>query len=172
MNVLRRQASQRERESGCRRSVQPLDVVDRNHNRLAVREQLERVADCNCEGPRVHRLIGSIPDQEGSLERAPPWDGQLRQDVAERALEQVAQSGVADPELHLRGPCGEDSEPAFPRGLDAGEPERRLSDSRLALQHDRRHPRRGRSIHEGSKRAQLVVSAQDIHACHLLQRRA
>ena len=124
---------EREREGGRRRSVQPLDVVDRNHDRLAVCEQLERRRGRQLPGS-VSPLAHRIRPRPGGPSRARVAVGRPAQARRRRARPRAGRPvpGVPDPELHLRRPRGRTSEPAFPRGFDPGEPERRLPDSRLS----------------------------------------
>ena len=171
-DVLALQSPQRERQHARRRRVEPLDVVDRDHDRLALGEQLQRAANSHRKGAEVDRLVRLVLKEQGGLERATPRGCQSVPYVRERVLQKVAQPRIRHPELDLGRPGGKDAEPPLARGFDTREPERRLPDSRLTLEHERSHPSRGRRVEEGSQQAQLVVPAQDIHAGHLLQRRA
>jgi hypothetical protein len=78
---------------------------------------------------------------------------------------------MGNAQLDLGRPRGENTEPALARGVDAGEPESRLPDPRLALEHQRGHTGADRSIEEGVKRADLVVPAQHSHGHTTLLRR-
>ena len=100
-DVLLRQAAHRERQGARRGRVQPLDVVDRDQDRLTLREQEQRVADGHREGPDIHRLVRPLSEQKRALERATPGAGQLGQHVRERVLEQVSERRVRDAQVDL-----------------------------------------------------------------------
>ena len=126
---------QRKRQHARRRRVEPLDVVDGKHDRRLGSESLQCATDCNAERARIRAGIG-ILDEERDLERAPPRCRQRRQDALEHVLEQVAETGVSEPSLRLGRPRHEDTKSSLMRGLDAGQPDRRLSDPRGALEHE------------------------------------
>ena len=163
-DVVLGQSPQRKGERARRRRIQPLHVVDRDEERLAVGEQLQRRADGHGKGAEVDRLLRVVPQEQGDLERAPPRCRQLGQHVGERVLEQVSQPGMGDSELDLGGPGGEDAQPALPRRLDTGEPERRLPDPGLALQDERRRasaasrPRKPSSAPNSSSRPTISTA--------------
>ena len=71
--------------------------------------------------------------------------------------------------LGLGRPRREDAQSARARMLDAGEPERRLADPGLALEHERRRPCR-RSADEGAEGGELLLSADDLDG-HRARRR-
>jgi hypothetical protein len=61
-------ASQRENERACGGRIEPLDVVDRDHDRRLRGENGQRAPDGDSERPRI-RTEGSVFDEECSLER-------------------------------------------------------------------------------------------------------
>ena len=166
-DVLLGQSPQRKCDRARRRLIQPLHIVDRDEHRLALREQLQRRANGHRKGAEVDQLVCIVPDEQGDLERAPPRSRQLMQHAGQRVLEQVSQPGMSNSELDLGGSRGQDTQPALPRRLDPGEPERRLPDPRHSLQDERR---RARSLpaEEAVERPQLLVAADDLD-CHLLR---
>jgi hypothetical protein len=78
----------------------------------------------------------------------------------ELVLEQVAEASVGKPPLRLGRPRQKDTQPPLTRILDAGQPERRLADSRLAFQHQCLRSV-GRLVEEGVDGAEFLVSADD-----------
>ncbi len=87
-------------ERGRRRRVEPLEVVDRD-DQLLLGEQLQGAADRDPEGPRIDRTAGWIRDEQGNLERAPLRRRQLRENVVEDPVEEVAQPGEGERALRL-----------------------------------------------------------------------
>ena len=98
-----RQPPQREPERARRRDVEPLQVVDRDHQPV-LGEQLESTPDRDSERPLVDAALRRILDQQGDLERPAPRRRQFRQHLVERAVEQVAEAGVGERALRLGGP--------------------------------------------------------------------
>jgi hypothetical protein len=131
-----RQPPQRKPDRTCRRGVEPLQVVDCDHQSV-LGEQLESAPDRNAERPLVDTGLRCILDQQGDLERPAPRRRQGRQHLVERTVEQVAEAGVGKRALRLGGPGREHTRPAAARLLDRGAPERRLPDPGIALQSDR-----------------------------------
>ena len=170
-DVLALQAPQRELQGGSRRSVQPLDIVDREQDRLTLGEQVQRATDGHGQRSEVDRRARLLAEQQRGLERTPTGRFELVDHFPEYVFEQVSQPGVFDPQLDLGGARRQDAKPAVSRSLDTGEPDRRLPDPRLALQDQPRHARAGRPVEEGMDRAELVVPAEQIHD-DLLQPRA
>ena len=103
-DVLLRQSPQRERQSARRGRVEPLDVVDRDQNRLALASRSSALRTATASVRTSTGSSGPSLEQERGLERAAPRAGQLRQHVGERVLEQVSERGVRDPQLDLAGP--------------------------------------------------------------------
>ena len=109
--------------------------------------------------PRV-RLV-RFRDQECDLERPPPGRRKRRQHIVEAAFEQITQNCVREPTLGLRGSRRKHAHPARARILDPGEPERRLADAGLTLEHERSRLL-VRAADEGLKRGQLLIPADDL----------
>ena len=106
------------------------------------------------------RSLESRLRQECDLERAAPRRRQRRQDPLEHVLEQVAEAGVSEPPLQFRRPRYEDTRSSFTRGLDTRQPESRLSDPRLALEHQCRRVL-GVAFEECVDGVELRISADD-----------
>ena len=126
-----------EGQSARGRRIEPLDVIDRDDDWLAIAQQVQDVPDCDSECPVVDRIIVRFFDEQRDLECVPPRGRESRQHIAENALEQISEAGVREPALGLGGPGAEHAQP--PRGglLDADDPERRLADAGLAFEHER-----------------------------------
>jgi hypothetical protein len=134
-NGLLAHPSQGKRQRARRGRIEPLEVVDSEHERGLPGENIQRAPDSDAERARI-RAIGGILDEERHLERAAPRRRQRRQHALERVLEEVAEARVGKTSLHLRWLRQEDAESPRTRGVDARTPERRLPDPRLALEHE------------------------------------
>ena len=80
---------QRERQRTRRGRIEPLNVVDRDHERLASTQSLECAADGHGERAAVDGIARGLLDEERDLERTTPWWAQVRQDIVEDSVEQV-----------------------------------------------------------------------------------
>ena len=87
--------------------------------------------------------------------------GDQRGDVREGILEKVAQPRVSETALGLRRSRQKDAEPTRARDLDAREPERRLADPSLTLQHERGSPTLG-PADESLDRGAVFLPADDL----------
>ena len=94
------QTPQREADRTRRRSVEPLEVVDREHEPV-LGEHLERAADGDAEGALVDGLPGRVLHEQRDFERVPARRRQPRQHLVEDALEEVAEPGVREATLRL-----------------------------------------------------------------------
>ena len=130
-----------QRESKCARRgrIEPLAVVDRENNWPLGSENLERAPDRDTERARIE-VFGILLEEECYLECTAPGCRQRRQHALENAFEQVAEAGVGQPPLGFCRPRRQDAEPSCARSLEPGEPERRLPDARLTLEHERQRP--------------------------------
>ena len=97
----------------------------------------QRVVHCDRQRAVVRRGAVAVEQQRG-LERPSARRRELRQQLGRAVSEQVAQACVRQTLLDLGGPGREHAQTSRPRRLDAGQPERRLADPRLAVQHERR----------------------------------
>ena len=100
----------------------------------------------------IDRVVGRLLEEERDLERTPPRRRQRGQDVVEDVLEQIAEPGVSEAALGFGRSRRQHAKPRVARMLDPGEPERRLPDPGLALEHERGQPCR-RSVDEGKDEA-------------------
>ena len=151
-DVLARQSPQRERQGALderpatgRRRPRPRSAGARRA--AAARCGRRRRA---CESPPARPIL---PEQQRGLERATTRGCQLGQHFRRARPRaglpaRILNSRARPPRAAKRG-----REAPLPRRLDAGEPERRLPDPRLALQDQPRHARRrpaGRGRHGAS----------------------
>jgi hypothetical protein len=150
---------QGKRQHARRGRIEPLEVVDSEHERGLRSQNVQRAPDGHAECARI-RAIGGILDEERHFERAAPRRRQRRQHTLERVLEEVAEAGVGKASLHLRRLRQENPESPRARGVDARTPERRLPDPRLALEQECRRSRGG-PVEDGVQGAELPVSAYD-----------
>ena len=161
-----RQPPQRKPDCACRRGVEPLQVVDRDHEPV-LGEHLEGAPNRDSERPLVDAVPGCLLDQQRDLERLAPGRRHGRQHLVEHAVEQVAEAGVGQGPLRLRGPRREHAPPAAARLLDGGAQERRFPDPGIPFQGDRdRAPHCATPVEKRRQRADLHVSAHDLD-CHV-----
>ena len=157
----RGETAQRERERARRRCVEPLHVVDCQQHRASLAEHVQHVAHRDTEGAVVDRFVCGFLVQQRNLERPPPRHRQQRRDIGEDLLEEVAETDVRETPLGLRGPRREHDQAALARRGHPFEPERRLADPRLAVQHEP-----GRSVRrpadEGLNGSELPLPADDL----------
>ncbi len=75
--------------------VEPLDVVDREHEHPALGEQAEGGEPCPGDGEPVG-LPASLREAQNSSEGFPGGLGQQRQHLVENGLEEVAERGIGE----------------------------------------------------------------------------
>ena len=156
--------SQRKRQRTRRRGVEPLDVVDREYDGLRPGERVEGRPDRDAERPPVDGPLGAFSHEQRDFERLPSRRRHRGQHLVEHALEEIAERDVRQPALGLCGPRGQHPQPLLARGLDPGQPNRRLADSCVAFEHERVRPLD--PLEEGVQRGQLLVSADDVQGRH------
>lgn len=144
---------QSERQRIGRRRVEPLDVIDRDHDRTTFGQRREGAVHSHRKRTGVCCRSVAVPvEQKRSLERPPPRSRELRQHLGGAGPEQVAERSVRESLLGLRGSSAEHAQRPFPCRLDPGQPERRLADAGVALEHDR-----GRSL--AKKACRVAISS-------------
>jgi hypothetical protein len=153
--------TERERERARRRRVEPLDVVDGDHERLAVAEQLEDVANRDGERPLIHGIALRVASEHHDLEGTPSRWRERRQDVVECFLEQIAEPYVSERLLRLSGARRQNAQALRARVFDPGKPERRLPDPRIAVEHEHRGAVPG-SFDEPLDGGELSLPADDL----------
>ena len=87
---------QRERERIRGRRIEPLDVVDREHERAALRERQQRVVHRHRDGARVGGETVLRIEQKRCRERSPARRGELRQHLGGGVREEVAESRMGE----------------------------------------------------------------------------
>ena len=135
--MTRAEPPQSEGEHARRGRVKPLNVVHRYDHRLLQAEQLQHVANGDTDRALVDAVARCVPSEHRNLEGAAPGRGQCRQRLVDDAFEQITEAGVREAALGLDRPCRENPRTALLPLLDAREPQRRLADARLALEHER-----------------------------------
>jgi hypothetical protein len=139
-----------EMENGGRRSVQPLDVVDRDDERTLPRERPNGGQESEDDSP----LIGGWPccllEEKGNLERVPLGAGKIGEDVIEDVPEEVDQRRIRELRLYL-GRTRDENADRVASHRDAGSPERRLPDTRFTFDDECGRPvgERGRKSLQG-----------------------
>jgi len=122
-----------ESERACRRRVHPLHVIERDKDRLVLgqtpQESPQRGADC----PQLRSLSFRFLEKERDPKRATLRRRQGAE-LLVRASEKVAKGRERQLSLGSSGTRLEDAETAVAGALDDRSPERRLPDSRLALE--------------------------------------
>lgn len=79
-------APQGERERVLRGTIEPLDVVDCEHERRPVRgEELQGGGDGDAERARIHGILGLL-EEEHRLQRTAPRRRQRRQELVQDGL--------------------------------------------------------------------------------------
>ena len=99
-DVRLRQPPEREPECVGGRRVEPLEIVDREHEPVAG-QKLQRAPHRDAERPLVDGLTFCVLDEQRHLERPALWRRQRRQRVVEDVVEQVAEPGVRKAALGL-----------------------------------------------------------------------
>src|SRR5581483_238913 len=155
---LRAEPPQRELERSRRGGVEPLGVVERDEERAPLGHDAKHVEHREPDRMAVWRSIPRLGDQEGDLERAPPRRKQRRSGLLEHGAEELRKTGEGKGRLRLDPAAGQDPAEAFLGFVDAGLPEDRLADPRLAREDER--PRAALDAgEESSHRRELSVAA-------------
>ena len=136
----RGEPSQGERECAGRGCIEPLHVVDGEQHGLPLAEQVQRIADRHGQGALIDGSVRGLLPEQRDLERASPRPRDQGSDVGEGVLQQIAQPCVREAALGFRRARREDAQPTGARMFDSRQPEQRLADSGLALEHERSNP--------------------------------
>ncbi len=116
------EASQREGECARRRGIEPLDVVDRNNDRLPLAQEVEHIAYGHGERAIVGGIDRAGVAQKRDLQRAPPRRGQLADHIVEDTVEEIAEPNVCQSALSLGRTRDEHDKPPFACRRDRREP--------------------------------------------------
>ena len=125
------------RQRLLRGSVEPLDVVDRDEQRISGRERAQRGQHAERDQVRLRRARG-IGAVERDVERPALRWRQRRQLFVGDAVEQVDERSEGQPRLRAACPRHENPTAPLEPELDAALPEARLPDARLTLEDQRR----------------------------------
>ncbi len=160
-----------ERERGGALRVEPLEIVDGDDDRPAARE-LSQHAE-NPEGGRaLGGRLGRRRAEKRRVECLSLRVGKLGERFVGHFGEQVAEPGKCKPGLDVGGACDENTTTARACSPNAGFPQRRLSDSRLARQQeapcgrDTRNGGRDRGERSFSAEDRSLDSLRSLHAGH------
>jgi hypothetical protein len=148
----------------CASSVTPSSsssIVDGDQNRLALAEKLEHLAHRHHKCAVIDGVAWRFLQKQRKLECAPSRCRQCRQHVVEHVLEQVAEANVREAAFGFGRSRREDAQPSPAGMLDACKPERRLSDARVALDHERSRSR-PRCADEGVNGGEFFLPADDL----------
>jgi hypothetical protein len=139
--------------------VQPLQVVDRDQERL-VRCQLQQgAADRRRQRAWVARRAVGVAAQQRDLQRLPLRRRQAREEIVGKPGQQVGERRQRQLGLALGGAAAQDGVVACRGTLGGGLPQRGLADARAALQHQRRRARR-HAVEETLDGCKLAVAAE------------
>ncbi len=156
-------ASHGVRQRLLRGSVEPLDVVDREEQRISGRERAQRGQHAERDQVRLRRArrIGAV---ERHVERLALRRRQRRQLFGGDAIEQVDERSEGQPRLRAACPRHESSTAALEPELDAALPKAGLPDARLTLE-DQRRRRAGILRYQLSDGAELSLPGDKSPRC-------
>ena len=157
---IRIHPAQRKGKCAGGRRVEPLHVVHGDENGVAFAEKLEEAAHRDGERTAIDGFVRSLVEEQRDLERAPPRRCQSGQKV-DGFLEQIAEPRVSKTALGFGRSRHEHAHASRTSARDAGEPERGLADSRLALE-DERGCALFRCADEGVDGGELLIPADDL----------
>ncbi len=147
-------------DHGQRRRVEPLEIVDRDKERLMARQRAEPAEEGRRDPARVRRRGAGLAEQESDLERPRLRRRKLWHEIARRLAEQIAKACERQIRFALRRPRLEHTEAVAPGKLDAVSPDRALADSRLTLEQKRPGQVIGR-LEECRDERELLVASDD-----------
>ena len=160
-------AWQREPQHRRRRFVEPLHVVDGQHETTCLSEPAERTEKPEGNDALVNGRTTGFREGECRLERPALRARQLGQDLVDDTSDQIRDAGERESGLDFGRAARQNQCTACLRSFDRREPERGLADPRLA--HDnRRGERAGARIKEIDEHCKLVLSTGEVPnaRCH------
>ena len=155
-NTACRESAQGEGKGGRGGRIEPLHVIDCEHDRLVLAEPLEHIANSEPHGTAVDRSSRGIVSKHRDPERAPARRRQSRQHLIEDVIEKVSEPDVDEGLLGLGRTRRDNPDPPGAGEAHALEPERRLADSRFTLKDHRRRSVRHTAEERGHTGALLV----------------
>ena len=135
-NPLVLQSARDEADQERGRSVEPLDVVDRNKDGTVLRQEPERGEKRCRHGALIGRLRSGLCTQERNVERAPLRRRERVRDILVRCIEEIAQPGKGEMRLGFARGARENPITVRLRLADRVPPQRRLANSCLTFDHD------------------------------------
>jgi hypothetical protein len=156
-----REPARAELDHACARAVEPLEVVDREHQRTSVRHLL----DYRQRGGGYRAWIGGLGARvvapQRAVERLALRVWQDARHLGVDLAEQVREGGVGESRLGRTGGAGEQLHAALVRKVGRHAQERGLADAGLALQHERRGPL-GHCAQEALDGAEFLCASEHI----------
>ena len=146
----------RERQHLGGRSVDPLDVVDRDDEAAAPGQRAQPVQEAERDRMGIGRSAAGLLAKQGDLQGTELGSRQAELTRVD-AVEEIDQRREGQLRLRLTRSRREDAHPALLRSLYPGLPERRLADARLAREDERRA--RARGIEKRPQRFQLGLAS-------------
>lgn len=140
-----------------------MDVVDRDDERGLASEALQHSDHAGGDRSPGRRLEPGLLAKQRDGKRAALRCGQLGAHLVERPVEQVAKSGERDLRLGPARSRAQNAVPLRPGPLDAGSPQRRLANARLAFEQERPRPLLSQ---EGVDVRELLVAPDDLVSRH------
>ena len=141
------------------RTIDPLEVVDGQKDRLVGSERAQRVEQADRDRVGLGRSSRRLGPEERHLQGMELGRRQACELVSTDAVEQVDQRRGREERLGAAPARREDAKAALAGEVDACLPESRLADSRLAREDER--PWRAVRLEEGVQRRQLRLAADD-----------
>jgi hypothetical protein len=126
-----------EREHVQRMRVEPLDIVDRDHQRPGPGRAAQHVEEAESDRPHLRWRTDRVGTQDDDIQRPPLRCGQGVELVGADIVEKVDHGREREPRLGTAGPRRENPATASACRSDGGLPERRLADPGSAVERQR-----------------------------------
>jgi hypothetical protein len=159
-NWLLLETANDELERNCRGPIQPLDIVNGDHDWTHLRERAKHAENAQRNRSRQRYGPFRLRPQQRDVERATLRRRESRHRLFGHLLQQIPQPSESELRLRFNGPAGEQPIRPPAAGGDRFFPERRLADAHLALQ-KQTHRARRHSIEEALKAAELSFASND-----------
>jgi hypothetical protein len=128
--------AQRELDHRRRRSIEPVEVVDRAHDLRFAGERPQKREESSADDAPLGRPCGRGAQERG-IEAHPLRLGQSREELVRHVGEQIRERREGEPGFRLGRPGDQHSRALRTSVLDRRQPQGRLADSRLADDRDR-----------------------------------
>ena len=93
------QPPKRECQRAPGRRIEPLEVVDRDHDRIVLYHCSENAEERLADRTRIRQTVRSVVAKQSSIERAVLRRGQRRERIRREAAEEVGEAGEREPDL-------------------------------------------------------------------------